>query len=53
MILFEDIKLTGGVRLSPDFDANEYLLSFENLKKRLDKQVVFHRQAFRNDGFGE
>ncbi len=36
--LFEDYKITGGFRLSPDFDANEYLLSFENLKKRLDKQ---------------
>jgi hypothetical protein len=51
--LFEDYKLTGGVRLSPDFDANEYLLSFENLKTRLDKQFVFHREAFKNTGFGE
>ncbi len=51
--LFEDLKITGGIRLSPDFDGNEYLLSFENLKKRLDKQVVFHRQAFRNAGYGE
>jgi len=51
--LFEDIKLTGGFRLSPDLDANEYLLSFENLKRRLDKQVVFHRQAFRNNVFDE
>jgi len=51
--LFEDLKITGGFRLSPDFDANEYLLSIENLKKRLDKQLVFHRQAFKNTGFGE
>ncbi len=51
--LFEDYKITGGFRLSPDFDANEYLLSFENLKKRLDKQLVFHRQAFKNTGLGE
>jgi hypothetical protein len=51
--LFEDYKLTGGFRLSPDFDANEYLLSFENLKKRLDKQLVFHRQTFKNVGVGE
>lgn len=47
--LFEDLKITGGIRISPDLDANEYLLSFENLKRRLDKQVVFHRQAFRNN----
>jgi hypothetical protein len=51
--LFEDLKITGGIRLSPDFDANEYLLSAENLKTRLDKQLVFHRQAFRNQGIGE
>jgi hypothetical protein len=48
--LFEDYKLTGGIRLSPDFDANEYLVSFENLKKRLDKSLVFHQQAFKNTG---
>jgi hypothetical protein len=51
--LFEDYKLTGGVRLSPDFDANEYLLSAENLKSRLDKQFVFHRQTFKNQGYTE
>jgi len=51
--LFEDLKLTGGMRLSPTFDANEYLLSAESLSRRLDKQLVFHRQAFRNQGFGE
>ncbi|MBN2274677.1 MAG: hypothetical protein JXR41_04215 [Bacteroidales bacterium] len=48
--LFEDYKITGGIRMSPDFDANEYLVSFENLKRRLDKSVVFHRQAFKNTG---
>jgi hypothetical protein len=51
--LFEDYKLTGGVRMSPDLDANEYLLSVENLKTRLDKQLVFHREAFRNAGIGD
>jgi WD40 repeat protein len=43
--LFEDYKITGGVRFAGNFDSNEYLLSFENLKKRLDKQIVFHRLA--------
>ncbi len=51
--LFENYKITGGMRLSPDFDSNEYLLSFESLKKRLDKQIVFHRQAFKNQGEDE
>ncbi len=44
--LFEDYKITGGFRFAGNFDSNEYLLSFENLKQRLDKQYVFHRQAF-------
>ncbi len=43
--VFEDYKITGGVRFAGNFDSNEYLLSFENLKKRLDKQLVFHRLA--------
>lgn len=46
--LFEDYRLTGGVRFATDFDSNEYLLSFENVKKRLDKQLIFHRQVFKN-----
>ena len=46
--LFEDYKVIGGIRLSGDFQSNEYLLSFENLKHRLDRQIVYHRQAFEN-----
>lgn len=46
--LFEDYKITGGVRFSADFDSNEYLFSFENLKRRLNKQFVFHRQVFKS-----
>jgi hypothetical protein len=45
--LFDDYKVVGGLRFGVDFDSNEYLLSFENLKKRLDKQYVFHRTAFK------
>lgn len=44
--LFEDYKITGGFRFAGNFDSNEYLLSFENLRKRLDKQLIFHRQSF-------
>jgi len=46
--LFEDYRLVGGVRFATDFDSNEYLLSFENLKQQLDKQLIFHRQVFKN-----
>jgi hypothetical protein len=46
--LFEDYKVTGGIRLSTDLQSNEYLLSFENLKKRIDKQWIYHRQSIEN-----
>ena len=45
--LFEDYRVTAGFRFSGDFTSNEYLISFENLKKRLDKQYVFHRQTYK------
>ncbi len=51
--LFEDYKIIGGVRFGLDFESNEYLLSFENLKKRLDRQIIFHRQAYENYAIGE
>ncbi len=44
--LFENYRVTGGVRLSGNFDSNEYLLSVENLKGKFDKQLIFYRQAF-------
>ena len=44
--LFEDYRITGGFRFSGNFDSNEYLLSFENLKGKFDKQLIFHRQAY-------
>ncbi len=46
--LFEDYKIVGGIRFSTDFNNNEYLVSFENLKKRWDKQLIFHRNAYEN-----
>ena len=46
--LFENYRITGGFRLSGNFDSNEYLLSVENLKGKFDKQLIFHRQAFLN-----
>ncbi|MGE0089191.1 MAG: hypothetical protein AB7S50_06910 [Bacteroidales bacterium] len=46
--LLEDYKIIAGVRLSLDFKSNEYLISFENLKKKIDEQYIFHRQSFEN-----
>lgn len=44
--LFEDYKITGTFRIPLDLNSVEYLISIENLKKRIDKQLVFHKQAY-------
>jgi hypothetical protein len=46
--LFEDYKITAGLSLAADLDSHEFLMSFENLKRRLDKQLVFHRQVYKS-----
>ncbi|MFN8258855.1 MAG: hypothetical protein U0W24_24415 [Bacteroidales bacterium] len=46
--LFEDYKFTGGFRLSGNFDSFEYLLSLEDLKKRWDRQYIYHRLSVVN-----
>ena len=45
MDLFEDYRLTGGARLTYNLKNNEYFASFKNLKKRLDKELIFHRKV--------
>ncbi|MBK5284879.1 MAG: hypothetical protein JJE25_05720, partial [Bacteroidia bacterium] len=47
--LMEDYKITGGVRITGDLNGSEYFLSYENLKKRLDKQIVFYRMSELNN----
>ncbi len=49
--LLEDYRITGGVRLSVDLQNNEYLLNFSNLRKRLDKEIIFHRKVFEESGY--
>lgn len=44
--LFEDYRLTGGLRLSGNLMSNEYLIQVENLQNRLDKKLVFYRKSF-------
>jgi hypothetical protein len=46
--LLENYRITGGVRLTFNLRNNEYLLSFSNLKKRLDKEFTLHRQVLEN-----
>lgn len=43
--LFDDYKVSGGFRISSDLRSNEYYMSYENRLRRLDKQIVLHRQA--------
>lgn len=49
--LMEDYRITGGFKLAGNLTIPEYYLSFENLKKRLDKQFVFYKQGG-NDFYG-
>ncbi len=43
--LMEDHRITGGVRLNFNLVNNEYMLSYSIFKKRLDHQIIFHRQS--------
>lgn len=43
--LMDDYKISGGVRLSGDFNSNEYFLGYENLKFKIDRSLAFSRQA--------
>ncbi len=47
--LMEDYRIVGGVRLSGDLANNEYLLSYENLKSRLDKKLSYYRLGQTSD----
>lgn len=43
--LFEDYRIVGGVRFSGDLKSNEFLLSYEDRMKNIDKQIILHRQS--------
>lgn len=47
--LFEDYRLSAAFRIGGSFDSYEYYFTFEDLKKRLDKQYIFHRYSYVND----
>ncbi len=46
--IFEDYRLTGGVRVPISFNGVDYFLQFEDLKKRLDKEYSFFRSSRKN-----
>ena len=43
--LFEDYRITGGFRIGWNLNSYEFLFSYENLSRRLDRQITLHRQA--------
>jgi hypothetical protein len=47
--LFENYRISGGFRVSLDLSGTEVMLSYENLKRRLDHQVVLYRQAIKQN----
>jgi len=50
--LFEDYRIVGGFRFGANLQNNNYMLYYENLKKRLDKKIIFERQGQEGtDGF--
>ena len=48
--LLEDYKIYGGIRFpfSSLNSSGEYFLTYENLKKRLDKKITFYRKSILN-----
>lgn len=46
--LFEDYRVTGGFRIGLTLNNYEFMLSYENLSKRLDRQVLLYRQSLTN-----
>ncbi len=44
--LFEDYRITGGFRLGANLNSYEYLFSLEDLKHRIDKEYIYHRQTY-------
>jgi hypothetical protein len=47
--LMEDHKISGGFRLPGNFRGSELYLTYENLKKRLDKRILFYRRSNREN----
>lgn len=51
--LMEDIRFLGGFRLGTNLRDNDYLLGFQNLRKRFDWGVTHYRTSDHNIALGE
>ncbi len=47
--LMEDYRVVGGIRLNTSLINNEYMLSYSNYKKRLNREILFHRSSIDNN----
>ncbi|MEL7020488.1 MAG: hypothetical protein AAGK47_02655, partial [Bacteroidota bacterium] len=47
--LFEDYQVEGGIRVPTSFNGAEYFLTFDDRKKRLDKQIAVYLRNQRNN----
>ncbi|MBC8343742.1 MAG: hypothetical protein ISR55_09745 [Bacteroidetes bacterium] len=47
--LFKDYRISGGVRIKGNLNGSEYIMAFENLKRRLDKKYIFYRKSETSD----
>lgn len=43
--LFQDYRIIGGFRIHGNLRGADYFMTFENLKRRLDKKFVFYRKG--------
>ncbi len=50
--LLEDIKITGGVKIGTNLKDNEWLLNYQNLKRRIDWGLTYYRNVI-SDGFAK
>ncbi len=46
--LFEDWKFAGGFRISPNLNNNEYILTTQYLKKRIDYGLTYYRSVVKD-----
>jgi hypothetical protein len=44
--LMEDVKITGAFKLSTNLKDNEWLMSYTNLKRRVDWGLTYYRNAY-------
>lgn len=49
--LFEDYRITGAFKLGTNLNSYEYLFSLEDLKHKIDKQYIYHRQTYTSQSY--